>query len=426
MRKRGLLLSVLTVLVCSLALHAQVTSDRLVRAADEPQNWLTYSGGYASQRYSLLKQIDPGNAKNLELKWILPDQVFGAWQSTPLVVNGIMYVTQRPNDVLALDAKTGRVFWQYRYTVSPEARVCCGSNNRGVAILGDTLYMGTLDAHLVALDATAGRPLWNVEVGESAARLLDHDGAAHRQGQGPRRRRRRRVRHSRLHRGVRRADRQGNLALLHHPGTRRARQRDVERRRVEDGRRLAVGHALLRSGDQPDVLGRRQPRPRLEFRSAARRQPLHGQRRRARRGHRAAQVALPVFAERHLRLRLRPGRGARGSQLARHADQGDALGEPERLLLRARSHQRPLPLRHAVREGQLGERARRKRTAHRDAAAAGSADLAGQPGRHELVLAVVQPVDRAVLRLRMGKLRVDLPERAGRLRRRPQFRRRRR
>jgi len=156
----------LTVLVCSLALHAQVTSDRITRAADEPQNWLTYSGGYASQRHSLLKQIDPGNAKNLELKWILPDQVFGAWQSTPLVANGIMYVTQRPNDVLALDAKTGRVFWQYRYTVSPEARVCCGSNNRGVAILGDTLYMGTLDAHLVALDATAGRPLWNVEVGD--------------------------------------------------------------------------------------------------------------------------------------------------------------------------------------------------------------------------------------------------------------------
>ena len=150
----------------SLALDAQVTSDRLLRAAEEPQNWLTYSGGYASQRHSLLKQIEPGNVKNLELKWILPNQVFGAWQSSPLVVNGIMYVTQRPNDVLALDAKTGRVFWQYRYTVSPDARVCCGANNRGVAILGDTLYMGTLDGHLVALDATTGRPLWNVAVGD--------------------------------------------------------------------------------------------------------------------------------------------------------------------------------------------------------------------------------------------------------------------
>jgi alcohol dehydrogenase (cytochrome c) len=104
--------------------------------------------------------------KNLELKWILPNQVFGAWQSTPLVVDGIMYVTQRPNDVLAVDAKTGRVFWMYRHTPSPEARVCCGSNNRGVAILGDTVYLGTLDARLVAIDAKTGKPLWNVPVGD--------------------------------------------------------------------------------------------------------------------------------------------------------------------------------------------------------------------------------------------------------------------
>jgi alcohol dehydrogenase (cytochrome c) len=148
------------------ATRAQVTSDRLLRAAQEPQNWLTYSGGYASQRHSVLTQITPGNVRNLELKWILPNQVFGAWQSTPLVVDGIMYVTQRPNDVLAVDAKTGRVFWQYRYTVSPDARVCCGANNRGVAILGDMLYLGTLDAHLVAIDRTSGRSLWDVPVAD--------------------------------------------------------------------------------------------------------------------------------------------------------------------------------------------------------------------------------------------------------------------
>jgi len=154
------------ILLLSCGLDAQVTYDRLLKAANEPQNWLTYSGGYSSQRYSLLKQIDTSNVRNLELKWILPNQVFGAWQSSPLVVDGIMYVTQRPNDVLAVDAKTGRVFWQYRYTNSPDARVCCGSNNRGVAILGDTLFLGTLDAHLVAIDARSGRPLWNVAVGD--------------------------------------------------------------------------------------------------------------------------------------------------------------------------------------------------------------------------------------------------------------------
>src|ERR671913_1673381 len=143
-------------MLASCLVSAQVSSDRLVRAPQEPHNWLTYSGGYMSQRHSLLTQIDPANVRNLELKWILPNQVFGAWQATPLVVDGIMYVTQRPNDVLAVDAKTGRVFWLYRHTVSTDARVCCGSNNRGVAILGDTLFLGTLDARLIAIDARSG------------------------------------------------------------------------------------------------------------------------------------------------------------------------------------------------------------------------------------------------------------------------------
>jgi alcohol dehydrogenase (cytochrome c) len=159
-------LSLIAALLVSAAAGAQVTADRLVRAEQEPHNWLMYSGGYMSQRYSLLKEIDRGNVKNLELKWILPNQVFGAWQSTPLVVDGIMYLTQRPNDVLAVDAKTGRVFWLYRHTPSTDARVCCGSNNRGLAILGDTLFLATLDARLIAIDARNGRPLWNVPVGE--------------------------------------------------------------------------------------------------------------------------------------------------------------------------------------------------------------------------------------------------------------------
>ena len=150
----------------SYRLDAQVTSNRILRAADEPQNWLTYSGGYSSQRYSLLKQIDTSNVKNLELKWMVQNQVFGPWETSPLVVDGIMYLTQRPNDVLALDAKTGRVFWTYRYTNSGRQQVCCGAQNRGVAILGDTLFMGTLDAHLVAIDAKNGKPLWNVLVAD--------------------------------------------------------------------------------------------------------------------------------------------------------------------------------------------------------------------------------------------------------------------
>jgi alcohol dehydrogenase (cytochrome c) len=147
-------------------LRAQVSYDRILRASAEPQNWLTYNGTYNSQRYSTLAQVTPANVSRLELKWVVQNQVFGAWQSNPLVVDGIMYVTQRPNDVMAVDARSGRLFWLYRHTPSPDAKVCCGANNRGVAILGDTLYLGTLDARLIAIDARNGKALWNVEVGD--------------------------------------------------------------------------------------------------------------------------------------------------------------------------------------------------------------------------------------------------------------------
>ena len=141
----------------SFRVQAQVTSQRLAAAASEPQNWLTYSGNYSSTRYSPLDQITPANVKNLKLQWVYQAPVAGNWQTTPLVVDGVMYITQRPNDVVALDAATGRAFWIYRYTPAPDRIVCCGANNRGLAILGDTLFMGTLDAQLIAIDAKTGR-----------------------------------------------------------------------------------------------------------------------------------------------------------------------------------------------------------------------------------------------------------------------------
>jgi len=145
---------------------SQVPYERILAAADEPQNWLTYNGGYSSQRYSLLDQVSPANVENLELQWMLQNQVFGAWQSNPIIVDGIMYVTERPNSVMAVDAVTGRVFWKHRHTPAENALVCCGANNRGVAVLGDRVFMGTLDGRLIALDRINGMPLWNVEVGD--------------------------------------------------------------------------------------------------------------------------------------------------------------------------------------------------------------------------------------------------------------------
>ena len=103
----------------SFRVHGQVTPQRLAAAPNEPQNWLTYSGNYSSTRYSPLNQITPANVKNLKLQWVYQSPVAGNWQTTPLVVDGIMYITQRLNDVVALDAATGRAFWIYRYTPAP-------------------------------------------------------------------------------------------------------------------------------------------------------------------------------------------------------------------------------------------------------------------------------------------------------------------
>ena len=165
MARRTLLAVILAGLVFD-GLYAQVPFERLREAAREPQNWLTYSGGYFSNRHTQLGQITPANVGDLELQWVHQAGVFGPWQATPLVVDGVMYVTQRPNDIVALDARTGRVFWIYRYPTPPGQRACCGSNNRGVAMLGDKLFMATLDAHLVAIDRTTGGELWNLEVAD--------------------------------------------------------------------------------------------------------------------------------------------------------------------------------------------------------------------------------------------------------------------
>ena len=168
-KRLALLMALLLCAILPLLQAQQITYERLLRAATEPYNWLTYSGTYSSQRYSTLNQVTPANVKNLEQKWVFQAESLEKFETTPLVVDGIMYLTQPPSDALALDAKTGRVFWIYRYFPSPDVKPCCGSVNHGLAILGDTLYLATLDAHLVALDAKTGRPLWNVTVANANA-----------------------------------------------------------------------------------------------------------------------------------------------------------------------------------------------------------------------------------------------------------------
>ena len=141
-----------------------VTWERLVNAADEPENWLMYSGTLDSQRFSRLDQINAGNVGDLELKWAYQIPQIDRAETVPLVVDGIMFVTEAPSNVVALDAATGRQYWRYDHELPEDLRICCGRNNRGVAILGETLYMSTLDAQLAAIDARTGNLRWATQV----------------------------------------------------------------------------------------------------------------------------------------------------------------------------------------------------------------------------------------------------------------------
>src|SRR6266576_2976668 len=167
MNTRVLRRVLLTSLLWPLISRGQVSFDRIVRADQEPQNWLTYSGTTLSPRHSLLRQITPANVKNLELQWIYQARSLDKFEATALVVDGVMYTVQAPNDVIALDAATGRVFWTFEHVLAPWAKPCCGYVNRGLAILGDTLFMATIDAHLIAIDARNGRPLWDTTVADA-------------------------------------------------------------------------------------------------------------------------------------------------------------------------------------------------------------------------------------------------------------------
>ena len=146
-----------------------VTWERLLNAADEPHNWLMYSGTLDSQRFSRLEQIHNRNVGKLELKWAYQIPQIDRAETVPLVVDGVMFITESPSNLVAVDAATGRVYWRYDHELPDDLRICCGRNNRGVAILGETLYMSTLDAHLVAIDARTGNLLWDKEVGDYKA-----------------------------------------------------------------------------------------------------------------------------------------------------------------------------------------------------------------------------------------------------------------
>ncbi len=152
----------LIVVIAAAGSYGQVTFERLVNAAKEPQNWLTYSGDYAGRRFSPLDQINTANARSLVAKWVYQTAATGKFETTPLVVDGILYATGQDDRAFALDASTGRPIWLYQRQLPSDIRPCCGRVNRGLAILGDKVFMATLDAHVIALDAKTGSLIWDV------------------------------------------------------------------------------------------------------------------------------------------------------------------------------------------------------------------------------------------------------------------------
>ncbi len=143
-----------------------VTQDMLERAAGDGNNFLHPQHNYAQTRFYPNRQINTDNVRKLRPAWIFQTEVVDTMETAPIVVNGIMYVTTAFNHVYALDAETGAEIWHYKHKMGPVTTYCCGPNNRGVAVAGNQVFMGTLDAKLVALDAKTGKLLWETEIAD--------------------------------------------------------------------------------------------------------------------------------------------------------------------------------------------------------------------------------------------------------------------
>jgi alcohol dehydrogenase (cytochrome c) len=143
-----------------------VTQAMLDKAASDPNNWIHSNGSYAQTRYYPGTQINTSNVGKLKPAFVFQTGVLESMETSPIVVNGVMFLTTSFNHVYAIDATTGEEYWHYKHRMGPITTFCCGPNNRGVAIDGDRLFMGTLDAKLVALDAKTGRLVWETQIAE--------------------------------------------------------------------------------------------------------------------------------------------------------------------------------------------------------------------------------------------------------------------
>jgi quinohemoprotein ethanol dehydrogenase len=145
------------------AMTAQVDDARLNNAAAEPQNWLAHGGNQQAQRFSGLDQITPDTVAQLKPAWSMDFDTYRGQEATPIVVDGVIYVTTAWSKVYAVDAKTGASLWQYdpRVAGPSAAKNCCDVVSRGAAVYHGKVYVGTYDGRLIALDAATGKMIWS-------------------------------------------------------------------------------------------------------------------------------------------------------------------------------------------------------------------------------------------------------------------------
>ena len=146
--------------------NVNVTQEALTKAGGQGVNWLHTNGSYDQQRFYPGTQISNQNVKNLRVAYVFQTEVVESMETAPIVIDGVMFLTTSYNHVYAVDAATGKEFWHYKHKMGPVTTFCCGPNNRGVAISGGKVFMGTLDAKLVALDAKTGKLLWETQIAD--------------------------------------------------------------------------------------------------------------------------------------------------------------------------------------------------------------------------------------------------------------------
>jgi len=154
----------LTIVFGSVALVAQtvgpqVTPQDLADGLKDPGKWLLNGGDYNGHRHSPLTQITPANVGQLTAQWSFQTGALGNFQTTPIVIDGVIYATGFGGNAWAIDARSGRTIWRHRRALPEDMHLCCGTPNRGFAALGDRLFLATADAHLLALALRHGARL---------------------------------------------------------------------------------------------------------------------------------------------------------------------------------------------------------------------------------------------------------------------------